>query len=299
MYITTNNLTNNLTYYLTIDVGTKNLAVCLCSHDTDKLNVFEKINIIEWNIIDVSFKPLHCKQIKNKRAICNCIAKSYSLIDTNKKHTDIDNLIGYCKNHSKNIKEHNKKKENKNNQIKLFNVNNNPIYKNNFSTQMEKLLYGLEKLYNEKILTSYNYYDSQLYFINNLNIYIENQPVLKNPIMKSISVGIYTFFCMKKLLNPKIISSINFINATEKTNKDFVEKLTNIIGIKSKIKDFKSYTNRKDFSEDIVNQIIPKLTYTLEYFNNVFSTSQYAITKKKDDLADTLLYQLRILTKKN
>jgi hypothetical protein len=160
---------------------------------------------------------------------------------------------------------------------------------------MEKLLMGLEHFFNSKIIFPYDYINSEFKLINNLDIYIENQPVFKNPIMKSISVGIYTFFCMKKILYPKSISSINFINATVKTKQDFILQLNSLVGIKSEIKDFKSYTNRKDFSEDIVRQIIYKLSYNRDYINNIISTSNYTIIKKKDDLADTLLYQIYVI----
>jgi len=284
-------------YFLTIDVGTKNLAICVSEYDdkSNKNNILEKINIIDWEIIDVSYKPLYCKNIKNKRAICNCISKYYSLKPNTYNHSEPDNLIGYCKTHIKGIREHNKKKENKKSQIKYFSINSNPIYKNNFFTQMEKLLKGLENFFNQVILSPYNFINNKLSYIKNLDVYIENQPVLKNPIMKSISVGIYTFFCMKKILNPSIISTINFINATVKTKEDFVSKLNSLVGIKSKIKDLKSYAKRKDFAEDIVGQIIPRLTYSTIFINNIISTSNYAITKKKDDLADTLLYQIYII----
>jgi hypothetical protein len=286
-------------YFLTIDVGTKNLAICICeynnSSDQKNSNILSKIKIIDWEIIDVAYKPLYCKEIKNKRAICNCISKYYSLKEGTQSHSDPNNLIGYCKSHVKKIREHNKNKLNKNSQIKIYSISSNPIYKNNFSTQMEKLLVGLEDFFNSKILVPYDYVNSKFITVRNLQIYIENQPVFKNPIMKSISVGIYTFFCMKKILYPKKILSINFINATVKTKQDFVIQLNNLIGIKSEIKDFKSYAKRKDFSEDIVNQIIPQLSYSREYINNIISTSNYAIVKKKDDLADTLLYQLYVI----
>lgn len=290
-------------YFLTIDVGTKNLAICVCKYNMNnepmdsnqETKILEKINIIDWEIIDVSYKPLYCKQIKNKRAICNCQSKYYSLKEGELEHSNPDNLIGYCKTHVKQIREYNKNKSNKNNQIKIYSIGSNPIYKNNFSTQMEKLLTGLESFFTTKILNPYDYIENKFKFVNNLDIYIENQPVFKNPIMKSISVGIYTFFCMKKITYPKNISSINFINATVKTKQDFILKLNNLIGIKSEIKDLKSYTNRKDFSEDIISQIIPKLSYSRDYINNIISTSNYTITKKKDDLADTLLYQLYII----
>lgn len=286
-------------YYLTIDVGTKNLAICVCEYKLNSLNhnenILERINIIDWEIIDVSYKPLYCKQIKNKRAICNCISKYYSLKPDTISHLEPENLIGYCKTHIKQVREFNKIKSNKHNMIKTWSINSNPIYKNNFSTQMEKLLIGLENFFNRIIITPYNILNLTPLEITGLDIYIENQPVFKNPIMKSISVGIYTFFCMKKILYPKSINSINFINATTKTKEDFIINLRKLVGLESKITDFAIYKKRKDFSEDIVSQIIPKLKYDLEYINNIISTINYDKTKKKDDLADTLLYQIYII----
>ena len=237
-------------YFLTIDVGTKNLAICVCEYNSSSSNpnILERINIIDWEIIDVSYKPLYCKQIKNKRAICNCQSKYYSLKPNTTSHLISDNLIGYCKTHIKQIREYNKKKENKKNQIQTWTISSNPIYKNNFSTQMEKLLIGLENFFTKIILTPFHIVSNILLEINNLNIYIENQPVFKNPIMKSISVGIYTFFCMKKILYPKSINSINFINATTKTKQDFILKLNKLIGLESEFKDFEVYKKRKDFS---------------------------------------------------
>jgi hypothetical protein len=160
---------------------------------------------------------------------------------------------------------------------------------------MHKLLEGLENYFSKHILTPYNYLNNEYLQISNLNIYIENQPVFKNPIMKSISVGIYTFFCMKKILNPKIISSINFINATVKTKNEFINQLNKLIFLKSKITDFKKYANRKNFSEDIVNQIIHRLSYSEQYINNIISISKYILKKKKDDMADTLLYLIYVI----
>lgn len=117
-------------FILTFDVGIKNLAYCIvkCEDKNKKVSLIEKINIINWDILDVSYRALYCKEIKNKRAICNCISKYYSLIDEAKSHDDTTNLIGYCKSHAKIIQNNNKiyQKNNKNKKIKKNNeiINN-------------------------------------------------------------------------------------------------------------------------------------------------------------------------------
>jgi len=280
-------------YLLTIDVGIKNLAYCISKYNNEEnkdISLLDRIDIIDWNILDVSYKALYCKEIKNKRAICNCISKYYSLKDNTKSHSDPDNLVGYCKTHVKMIQKNNK--IDKKNQIKLYKISLNPIYKENFNTQMERLFMILEKFYSDIIEKPYNIENGELQYINNLKIYIENQPVLKNPIMKTISIGIFSFFILKKINNNNIINSINFINASVKTKDDFIQKISQLIDIRSSINVLKDYKNRKNFTIDIANQIIHKLQNNI---NNVISTSKYIINKKKDDFADTLIYVIYVI----
>lgn len=316
-------------FILTFDVGIKNLAYCIVKYDKnkqEKVSLIDKVNIINWDIIDVSYRALYCKEIKNKRAICNCISKYYSLIDETKSHDDTENLIGYCKSHAKIIQGNNKiyQKNNKNKKnikknikkddedhkinnidnhniinndniydkntnknIKLYKISSNPVYTNNFNYQMDRLLQALVLFYDNIILKPYNMTNDKLEYISNLEILIENQPVHKNPIMKSISIAIYTFFTLKKITEPKVVNSVNFINATVKTKDIFITKLSTILNIKSNIVKFKNYDNRKNFSIDITNQLVNKLPVNI---NNIICSSNYVLTKKKDDLADTLIY---------
>ena len=292
-------------YILTIDVGTVNLAYCLAEHDTAKQNIIQSVNIVDWGVLDVSYKPLYCKHIKNKRAICNCVSKYYTLKDGASNHSEPDNFIGYCKSHAKQIQQYNKSiksnKSNKSNQsnqsnqinkIKLYKISENPIYKNNFNEQMERLLTSLEKFYLNIIRTPYDIVHKVPQNVNNLKIYIENQPVFKNPVMKSISIGIFTFFALKKIVEPDIISSVNFINATVKTKDDFISKLFELVDVKSYILKFKEYDKRKEFTVDISNQIISKLDNSI---NNIISCNKYYLNKKKDDMADTLVYVIYVI----
>ena len=129
--------------------------------------------------------------------------------------------------------------------------------------------------------------DGKPLYIENLRIYIENQPVFKNPVMKTISIGIFTFFTLKKILNKKIISNVNFINASSKTKDDFITKLFELVNVKSYISKFKEYDKRKQFTIDITNQLVLKLSNSI---NNIVSINKYFLNKKKDDMADTFVY---------
>ena len=117
-------------YFLTFDVGIKNLAYCLCRYEKNK-SILEGLEILDWNVLDVSYKPLVCKHIKNKRKICNTNSVYYLLKEninnTPASHKNADNLIGYCQFHANELKEKNKAVH-KN----LFRVSKNKLFINNF-----------------------------------------------------------------------------------------------------------------------------------------------------------------------
>jgi hypothetical protein len=115
-------------------------------------------------------------------------------------------------------------------------------------------------------------------------IVIENQPVLKNPIMKSIQVMIYSFFMIKvKQENYNIY--IKFQNANLKIKlKDKLKK------DKEEFKDEKKKLNYKEMKQKgiyIVNHLFNEN-------NNIDKEiiQKYNNSKKKDDLADCLLQGL-------
>lgn len=288
-------MSNKFKYYLTFDVGIKNLAYCLIRHDVTK-NIINGIDIIKWGVLDVSFKPLICKHIVNKRKICNKISFYYLLKENNNNHNNHNNLIGYCKDHFNNLKITNKSL-----QKQLFRISKNLIFKDNFNIQIERLLLALEIFFQNDIISLYHTEnpenETQTYsefLINNLEIYIENQPVFKNPIMKSISIAIFTFFTLKKIMFPQIIKFVNFISASDKTKLIFINSMKKIININSTITDFKNYDNRKEFSIQITNQFITNLNKSIF---NIVALVNYYLNKKKDDMADTFIYIIYILLK--
>jgi len=284
---------NNYKYYLTFDVGIKNLAYCLARYDTTK-NITEGLDIIDWGILDVSYKPLICKNIVNKRKKCNTNSIYYLLKDgvnnTPKNHKEPANLMGYCQKHANDLKITDKKTH-----ASLFRVSKNPIFANNFNIQMERLLKALEDFFNNKLMSLYHSVNAEQeafnnteYFISNLEIYIENQPVFKNPIMKTISIGIFTFFVLKKVTCRHKIKSVNFISASDKTHLTFISSMNKSLKINPKPNvNFKVYSERKEFAIDMTNQIIKNLNKSIF---NIVSSVNYDLSTKKDDMADTLIY---------
>jgi hypothetical protein len=268
-------------YLLTFDIGIKNLAYCIV-----KYNIYDKKNfdIIYWGILDISYKGLTCDfnidiSKKNNIAIC-CTNNSYFYLPNN----DQMKFTSYCKFHSNKIK---------NNNINLYNqfkkISNNAKLKDNFNQQVERLLIELDKFYNQFIDTSYDL-DNKI--VGNLDIYIENQPVLKNPIMKTISIVLFTYFNIKKINFPNKIKSVNFVSATVKTKSNLYNHIKLNFNLNTKLITNNNYQNRKQYCIDIAKDIVFQLNNSL--FNAV-ALSIFEFSKKKDDLADTLLYILYVL----
>lgn len=127
--------------------------------------------------------------------------------------------------------------------------------------------------------------DKYSYLLDVNEIIIENQPSLKNPIMKSIQIIIYTYFLIKGFHNND--SSINKIIFYSANNK---LKIYDGPKIECKLKNKYSQSKflGKEYAKYFLNNNKEKLDYLL---NN----------KKKDDLADCFLQGLSYLkyVKKN
>ena len=297
-------------YILTFDIGIKNLAYCLIRYDDINIKScnIDKMDILYWGILDISHKSLICKCMTGKK-VCNmssqfylknAIIKSINLI--NKDKTEDNNYensklilnkeqkdIGYCRIHANILK-----KENKELYDKLQKTNKSPLYKDSFNLQIERLLNALENFYDKIINSPYHLETNiinnkiKLFNIDNLEIYIENQPVLKNPIMKTISISLYTFFYIKKINFPNKIRTINLISATVKTKPPFYNLLKKNINITTCLNTVNDYKNRKNFCINLASEIM-NTKFNNSLFN-IYAKSYFFLSKKKDDLADTLLY---------
>ena len=103
------------------------------------------------------------------------------------------------------------------------------------------------------------------------DILIENQPVLTNPTIKSISMLLFSYF-INKNPNVRFINAITKLNYDKERTKEYLKESKN------------KYKARKELS----------IMYTNEILQNVEIDSSlmlyYSSSKKKDDLADAFLY---------
>tara|TARA_B100000401_G_scaffold364272_1_gene262241 strand:- start:676 stop:1266 length:591 start_codon:yes stop_codon:yes gene_type:complete len=128
----------------------------------------------------------------------------------------------------------------------------------------------------------YKQLNSHFYSYNITKVLLENQPVLKNPVMKSVQMIVFSFFQYQAILLAREINTIKLINASNKlkVGKTFTEINNNedIIKIKSK------YTRNKKFAIEYTYKILQDRIENFETLIEYFKEN-----KKRDDLADAFL----------
>lgn len=114
-------------------------------------------------------------------------------------------------------------------------------------------------------------------------VIIENQPCMKNPVMKTIQVMVFSYFKHMQLLNAKRIIEIRMCNASNKLR--YAMKLFPISEMNLKTPESNKYKRNKEAA----------VAYTLKLVqlnDNAENLAFFESFKKKDDLADTLLQGL-------
>ena len=219
---------------LSFDIGIFNMAYCLRETTGDK-----KVKILEWNILNISGIP-DCSMCKKK-------AKSYVFL-TN--HKNPNETSYFCSTHTKNyVEKHYSKKD-------INNIQDSD--KMDLAKLGENLYLQLEQ-------------NPLLY--NNIDcILFENQPVLKNPKMKSIQMILYSFFLYKKTICLCEINILKFYTAKRKLE---------IKGIELNQLEFdkKEYSDRKKLSKLITKEILKRI-------NDLENINKLEEEIKQDDLCD-------------
>ena len=305
---------------LSFDVGIVNLAYCLFTKENNNWK------ILDWDIIDISerdaikchcgAKPsfihldnyyckTHCKKLEPIKKFeelytelpekCKCtfdhngelcgrkstygtlLGKTLEVgavgaVETTKPITlEKPNFSNetYCVTHAKQCY---KKYESQN---KLIEYKQKSVKKLDFDDVRLKLI---QKLDAKKILLSANV------------VVIENQPSMKNPVMKSISNTIYTYFLIRGIVDHACNSSITAVKFMSPSNK--LKLVTEgeskqLVALKG-TDESKAYKLTKSLGIKYTREILTHLPDWINKFN---------MFKKKDDLADAFLQGAYYYTK--
>lgn len=118
-------------------------------------------------------------------------------------------------------------------------------------------------------------------------ILIENQPCMKNPIMKSIQMIIYSFFTIKKF-REQTTNEIHLVSATSKLKL----KQRDVIDLSSLDHEKSKYKKNKKMSI-----LLAKTYLDLSNSCNKEWIDFFYSSKKQDDLADTYCFNLNFIEK--
>jgi len=110
-----------------------------------------------------------------------------------------------------------------------------------------------------------------------LHVIIENQPALKNTVMKTIQVLIYGFYTYKRMLSVENVICIRLMSASLKL------KLGKIIDVQLDKEPSSKYKKNKLLGIAYASEFLPVCT------NHDTYLIHFQGHKKKDDLADTFL----------
>ena len=231
-----------MTRILSWDVGIKNLAYCLIEENMEEQP--PTIQIIDWGVFNISAEDT-----------CDFIGKANKPCTKGATHYSSASNLHFCGAHLKKYKETNEEEK-----FKKIQHGKDEFFQTN--CQIPRLLDEHREL-----------------FLSCEHIVIENQPIFKNPKMKTIQMILYSYFLMRGITDKAETQSrteaIQCFSATNKLKMGGAELNVNI--------STKDYKDRKKASIDLVTQLVANTPNRQNFF---------ASHKKKDDLADSLLQAL-------
>ena len=263
-------------YILSFDVGMVNISYAFIRVDS----------IDDWEIIDWNVFNIHGIVIENN--IVKYDESNYEYIKSTLKNKKVNEL----KTILKNLEQHDDAK------INLLR-----------RQQCIDLLQAFFKKKKVKCLSDLNvnliiqrickYFDLKFEYILNRKhpldaVIIENQPCLKNPKMKSIQIGLSTYFTMRLHVDSVFFLNtvVNFISASSKLN--FCKKMKLIDEIPKN-----DYKKTKQLSIDVVYKLVLENRDKLRVDFDLLWKKE----KKHDDLTDVVIqafayFYLQLKTKK-
>jgi hypothetical protein len=122
------------------------------------------------------------------------------------------------------------------------------------------------------------------YIDEGTTVLIENQPCMKNPVMKSLQMMIFSYFVLRGK-DMAANTSVKLISAANKLKVKHKDKISDAVK-----EETNKYKKNKKSSVEITAYYLRNVLNVTEEFHNVFATS-----KKKDDLADSFLQAIHFL----
>jgi hypothetical protein len=301
--------------YLGWDVGIRNLAYCLIDYepepkkidkskknknnlnkdslDEQKPNVCMKV--VDWGVISLVKnhinEPVFCCYCMGNQKTCG--KKAFYLEKNNKE-------IGYCKVHSKKVSkeliEYSEKIicscESCNAEATRYHPDTETYYctkhtPKNIKDECEKIVKNVSKTPLLQLGKSlFKELNKLPILLKATNIVIENQPVLKNPTMKSIQMMLYSYFIMKKnedsVDNPKLLEMV-LMSAKNKLKIYDGPKIDKFDNLKSE------YSKNKKLAIEHCKYFIQDDPHWNSFFNETSKNKKNACYGKNDDLSDAYL----------
>ena len=271
------------------DIGINNLAYCIIKF------IGDEFNIIKWDIINLADDRMKCEhQLKGGAGTCGKIAKHIFCI----KETDDDKKY-YCKTHINKADykliiplDNIKCDKCKQSAVKIVDgtsmgwcekhcVVEAGKYKRRCARKIDQ---SCAKQSKGKLAESmYNKLDEIPHMMEVDEVLLENQPVLKNPTMKSIGDLLFGYFIMRGVCDNKGLFGVVNVRHISASGKLKVNKNNSDKQLKKGKNDKDVYNITKGLG----------IKYTTALINNV-DLKHLNTYKKKDDLCDAFLQAIRV-----
>jgi hypothetical protein len=289
---------------LSWDVGIINLAFCLIDYNKET----KEFKILDWDIINLTDRD------KMKCTECNANPSYYQTFSEKyycKNHSKLamitpptfENLFTLCINNTCNIEGKNgtcgkKSKYNFNNKIEDNYCNTHAKSKyTNISNGFKLVSHakkGIDKMSMDDFLMRLVVeLDKRPNLLNCEYVFIENQPTMKNPRMKTISVTLYNYYLIRGIIDKSISKSqlkeVHFMAPSNKLKLANDGDKVELVKVKNNEDDSKTYKLTKSLGVKYCLEMIKQFPDWVAVFNS---------HKKKDDLADCFLQGMYALINK-
>jgi hypothetical protein len=290
---------------LSWDVGIINLAYCLIDYNKET----KEYKILDWDIINLTDRE------KMKCTECNANPSFYQVVSEKfycKNHSklamivppEFDTLFISCNNSTCSFEGKNgtcnKTSKYKFNDYKTecnyCNTHAKSRY-NSISNEYKLVSHskkGIDKMsMDDFLLRLIKELDKRPLLLNCDSVFIENQPTMKNPRMKTISVSLYNYYIIRGIIDKAITKSplkaVHFMAPSNKLKLANEGDKVELVKVKNNDDDSKTYKLTKALGVKYCLEMIKDFPEWVEKFNS---------HKKKDDLADCFLQGMYALINK-